>query len=69
METNLKWGFALFSSPGSFDTDCDDPVAMDDFKSLVYTMARCGTVRYGAVWHGTVRYGTVRCGTIRYSIA
>lgn len=40
VEANLKWGFALYSSPGSFDPACEDPVAMDDFKNLVHTMAR-----------------------------
>eukprot|EP00904_Undaria_pinnatifida_P011070 jgi/Undpi1/7093/HiC_scaffold_22.g09567.m1 len=40
VETNLKWGLALFSSPGSFDIDCNDPVSMDDFKNLVFTMTR-----------------------------
>ena len=60
VETHLKWGFALFSSPGSFDTDCNDPVAMDDFKNLVYTMARCGANScYGTVDRGgTPCYGT-----------
>lgn len=46
VEANLKWGFALYSSPGSFDTECDDPVSMADFKNLVHTMARC--VVYGS---------------------
>lgn len=41
VEDNLKWGFALYSSPGSFDPECDDPVSMSDFKNLVSTMARC----------------------------
>lgn len=40
VEENLKWGFALYSSPGSFDPECDDPVSMADFKNLVNTMAR-----------------------------
>ncbi|CAB1099266.1 unnamed protein product [Ectocarpus sp. CCAP 1310/34] len=40
VEENLKWGFALYSSPGSFDPESDDPVSMSDFKNLVNTMAR-----------------------------
>lgn len=40
VEENLKWGFALYSSPGSFDPACDDPVTMADFINLVHTMAR-----------------------------
>ncbi|CAM9140583.1 unnamed protein product, partial [Hapterophycus canaliculatus] len=40
VEANLKWGFALYSSPGSFDPECDDPVSMADFKRLFNNMAR-----------------------------
>lgn len=51
VEENLKWGFALYSSPGSFDPDCDGAVSMTDFKNLVNTMARyagklCAPSRY-----------------------
>ncbi|CAM9580526.1 unnamed protein product [Pylaiella littoralis] len=44
VEENLKWGFALYSSPGSFDPACDDPVTMADFINLVHTMARFETL-------------------------
>lgn len=40
MADNLKWGFALYSSPGSFDPECEDPVSMGDLKHLVFTMTR-----------------------------
>ncbi|CBJ28974.1 conserved unknown protein [Ectocarpus siliculosus] len=40
VEQNLKWGFALYSSPDSFDPESNDPVSMSDFKNLVNTMAR-----------------------------
>lgn len=40
MDANLKWGFALYSSPGSFDPASEDPVLMENFKRLLYTIAR-----------------------------
>lgn len=41
VDDNLKWGFALYSSPGNFDAECEDPVLMERVRSLLHTLARC----------------------------
>lgn len=40
VDDNLKWGFALYSSPGDFDAECEDPVLMERIRSLLHTLAR-----------------------------
>ncbi|CAM9757457.1 unnamed protein product, partial [Ascophyllum nodosum] len=64
VEEHLRWAIALYSSAGSFDPSCEEPVYMNDFKSLVYTMIRLDRVYdldtvFDAGWKGVTAEGKV----------
>ena len=44
---HVNWGYALYSSTGSFSTSFDEPMRLGDVKSLFGTMVR--TVHYGTM--------------------
>ncbi|CAM9092035.1 unnamed protein product [Chrysoparadoxa australica] len=41
-DKHLKFGFGLYSSVGSYDLDCPDPVRLQDIKDLLMTLASYG---------------------------
>jgi len=38
--SHITWGYCLYSSTGSFDTSCEEPMRLGDVKDLLATMVR-----------------------------